>query len=158
MEWYHLAFMTQTGLLERATRQLVARNIRLTKARRLVLEALTQTPGPRTVAELDAAMGREVPVSSLYRTLLSLETAELVAKYRDAEGIARYEIAEAVTGEHHHHFVCIECGLTDDVAIPSELEDAISRLIDSLADAGSYSITGHRLELEGICSACRAKH
>ncbi|NOY55133.1 MAG: transcriptional repressor [Actinobacteria bacterium] len=150
--------MTQADLLERAKRQLVARNVRLTKARRLVLEALTETPGPRTAAELDTAMGRAVPVSSLYRTLLSLETAELVTKYRDAEGVARYEIAEAVTGEHHHHFVCIECGLTDDVAIPSELERAISRLIRSLADAGNYHITGHRLELEGICKACQAKH
>lgn len=103
-------------------------------------------------------MGRKVPVSSLYRTLLSLETAELVAKYRDTEGIARYELAESVTGEHHHHFICTECGLTDDVAIPSELESAISRLIDSLADTGSYNITGHRLELEGICAACQAKH
>ncbi|GBE22293.1 ferric uptake regulation protein [bacterium BMS3Bbin01] len=157
-EWYHLVSMTQTDLLDRATRHLVARNIRLTKARQLVLEALTQTPGPRSVAELDATMERKVPVSSLYRTLLSLETAGLVAKYRDTEGIARYEIAEAVTGEHHHHFVCTECGLTDDVAIPSELEGAISRLIDSLAGAGSYCITGHRLELEGICSACRENH
>ncbi|HZJ49146.1 MAG TPA: Fur family transcriptional regulator [Acidimicrobiia bacterium] len=148
--------MTQADLLDRATQQLATHNVRLTKARRLVLEALTETPGPRSAAELDAAMGREVPVSSIYRTLLSFETAQLVAKYRDAEGTARYEFSEWVTGEHHHHFVCTECGLTEDVATPPQLEGAISQLIES--DGGGYHITGHRLELEGVCGKCQSKY
>jgi len=150
--------MMQADLLDLAARQLAVHNVRLTKVRRLVLEALTDTSGPRSAAELDVALAREVPVSSLYRALVSFETADLVAKYRDAEGVARYELAEWVTGVHHHHFVCTECGLTEDVAIPPALEHAITALIDSVAEAGSYAITGHRLELEGVCSTCREKH
>lgn len=148
----------EASLIDRATQLLADENLRLTKARRLVLEALTGTAGPVSAAQLDKAMSREVPLSSLYRTLASLETTGVVAKYRDAEGVARFELAEWVTGDHHHHFVCTVCGRTEDVAIPGDLEQSISELIDAVATAGHYTISGHRLELEGVCSTCRQNH
>jgi Fur family ferric uptake transcriptional regulator len=149
--------MAQVDLVDTATRYLLDRGLRITKARRLVIRSLVDYPGPRSAADLDVAMRRRVPLSSIYRTLLLLEEAGLITRYRDGEGVARYELAERITGDHHHHFVCVQCGRTDEVAIPAPLEGAITRLIDKLADAEGYDITGHRLELEGVCSTCRAK-
>jgi Fur family ferric uptake transcriptional regulator len=149
--------MAQVELVDRAAHYLLDRGLRITKARRLVIRSLVDYPGPHSAADLNVAMRRRVPLSSIYRTLLLLEEAGLLTKYRDGKGVARYELAERITGDHHHHFVCVQCGRTDEIAIPAPLEGAITRLIDKLAAAEDYDITGHRLELEGVCSTCRAK-
>jgi Fur family ferric uptake transcriptional regulator len=148
--------MAQAELVDRATRYLLDHGVRLTNARRLVIRSLVDHPGPRSAAELDVAMRRNVPLSSIYRTLLLLEDSGLLAKYRDSDGVAKYELSERVTGDHHHHFVCTRCGRTDEVAIPERLEDAITRLIDTIGEGRAYEITDHRLELEGVCKACQA--
>jgi Fur family ferric uptake transcriptional regulator len=148
--------MMQTELVDKATRYLLDRGVRLTSARRLVIRSLADHPGPRSAADLDVAMRRKVPLSSIYRTLLVLEESGLLTRFRDSDGVAKYELSERVTGDHHHHFVCIRCGRTDEVAIPERLEQAITRLIDTVGNDRSYEITGHRLELQGVCAACRA--
>jgi Fe2+ or Zn2+ uptake regulation protein len=154
--WYRDLAMTQADLVDKATRFLIDRGVRLTSARRLVIRSLVDHPGPRSAAELDVAMRRKVPLSSIYRTLLILEESGLLARFRDSDGVAKYELAERVTGDHHHHFVCTRCGRTDEVAIPPKLEEAISLLIEAVGNERSYQVMDHRLELEGVCEACRA--
>lgn len=95
-------------------------------------------------------------MSSLYRTLLLLEDSGLLTKYRDGDGVAKYELSERITGDHHHHFVCTECGRTEEVPIPSELEVAITSLIEVVARERSYEVLDHQLELGGVCDACHA--
>ena len=147
--------MTQVDLVDRADRYLLDHGLRLTKARRLLIRSLVRQPGPRSAAELDDAMGREVPLSSIYRTLMLMERSGLLAKHRDAEGVAKYELSEIVTGNHHHHFVCARCGTTDEITIPESLERSISRLADTVEGDRGSKVTGHSLELEGVCAACR---
>jgi Fur family ferric uptake transcriptional regulator len=147
--------MMQTELVDKATRYLLDRGVRLTSARRLVIRSLADHPGPRSAADLDVAMRRKVPLSSIYRTLLVLEESGLLTRFRDSDGVAKYELSERVTGDHHHHFVCIRCGRTDEVAIPERLEQTITRLIDAVGTERAYEVTDHRLELEGVCEACR---
>jgi Fe2+ or Zn2+ uptake regulation protein len=148
--------MAQTELVDTATHYLLDRGVRLTNARRLVIRSLVDHPGPRSAAELDVAMRRRVPLSSIYRTLLTLEESGLLTRLRDGDGVAKYELSERVTGDHHHHFVCSQCGRTTEVAIPKKLEEAITRLIDAIGSERAYEITDHRLELDGVCEACRA--
>ena len=66
-----------------------------------------------------------------------------------------YEIAERLTGEHHQHLVCIRCGVAVDIAVTSGLESAIDRLVAATEDLLGCEVAGHRLELEGVCAACR---
>jgi len=148
--------MAQAELVDRATRYLLDHGVRITNARRLVINSLAAHPGPRSAAELDVAMRRRVPVSSLYRTLLLLEESGLLTKFRDSDGVAKYELAERVTGDHHHHFVCTRCGRTEEVPIPDKLEQAITSLIESIGEERTFEITDHRLELEGVCDTCSA--
>ena len=153
--WYRDLAMTQADLVDKATRFLIDRGVRLTSARRLVIRSLVDHPGPRSAAELDVAMRRKVPLSSIYRTLLILDESGLLTKYRDSDGVARYELSERITGNHHHYFVCTRCGRTDEVAVPEKLEDSITRLIEDIGRERACEVTDHRLELEGVCEACR---
>lgn len=64
------------------------------------------------------------------------------------DGQTRYE--HVTEGEHHDHLVCTGCG-----AIIEFENEAIEKLQDDVAAAHDFVITTHKLELYGLCAACR---
>ena len=147
--------MASFGIVDQVLETLQSCGVRATSVRRLVAEALASAGGPQSAADLDERLRPRVPLSSLYRTLSAFEAAEVVDKYYDPAGIARYEIAERLTGEHHHHLVCNRCGVAIDIAVTVGLETAIDRLVAATEELLGCEVAGHRLELEGVCAACR---
>lgn len=133
-----------------------SRDTRFTAARRLVVRALAQSPGPLAAGELHQALPRAVPLSSLYRTLAVLEESHVVAKQHDDLGVGRYELAEWLTG-HHHHLVCESCGEVRDATVSPDTERTITALVGRLAARAGYRATGHRIDIQGTCRACRGR-
>jgi len=132
-----------------------SQSFRFTAARRLVVRTLADAAGPMTAGDLHERLREDVPLSSLYRTLAVLEDARVLAKEHDSAGVARYELAEWLTG-HHHHLVCSSCGEVKDIAVDPETERTISGLVEQIADGAGYRVTGHRIDIEGACRLCRA--
>ena len=127
---------------------------RTTRARRLVIEKLSRVTGPRTAEEISGLLKSEVPLSSLYRTLAVLSSSGVLQRLHDGAGTARYELAEWLTG-HHHHISCTKCGTTHDIDFSAQTEEAIRRLADEAGDSAGFEVTAHRIDLEGVCSQCR---
>jgi len=140
--------------LKAARNRLEARQVRFTPARRLVIETLDGSSGPQSAADLAATIDGTIPISSLYRTLSVLEETEVVERFPGQTGVARYELAEWLTG-HHHHITCIECGATSDVAVPRDLEATVADIVSEVGRRFDFEVTGHRLDLHGVCSQCR---
>lgn len=136
--------------------RLRSRDLRFTTTRRLVVHALADAEGPQGAGELHRALSRDVPLSSLYRTLAVLEESEVVAREHDEAGRGRYELAEWLTG-HHHHLVCESCGEVRDVAVSPETERTITALVGRIAARAGYRAEGHRLDIQGTCRACRGR-
>ncbi len=128
-------------------------DVRYTKGRRTVVATLHESDGPRSAAELHRQIGSAVPLSSLYRTLAVLEDAGVVVPHHGAKGITRYELAEWITG-HHHHLVCVDCGVVEDISVPAGFEDEVRRVVDDIGALASFTPTGHLLEIEGRCARC----
>ncbi|MGI9528394.1 MAG: Fur family transcriptional regulator [Acidimicrobiia bacterium] len=145
--------MAQASLHRQVEGQLNAHEVRYTKGRRTVVTALAEGDGPRSAAELSDQIGPTVPLSSLYRTLAVLEDANVVAPHFATKGLARYELAEWLTG-HHHHLVCIECGTVEDVEVSADHEAQVTALVESIAAPSAFTATNHALEIEGTCKAC----
>lgn len=143
-----------TTVDERVADRLTGHGVRYTKARRTVVNALGRADGPRSAAELAESIGAKVPVSSLYRSLGVLEEAGVVAPHHGARGVTRYELAEWLAG-HHHHLICVGCGLIEDVVVPKGRETEIRRLVDALARESGFAPIDHVLEIEGRCGRCR---
>lgn len=127
---------------------------RYTSARRDLVELLHALDRPHTIAELldaDPAMSQ----SSLYRNLNVLEQADVVRRLSGpTDDGARFELAEDVTGDHHHHLVCTACGTIEDIELAPSVEHALHEAVDHADAERGFTTEVHRLELLGTCADC----
>lgn len=145
--------MTKSTLERQVELRLRDHDVRFTSGRRAVVDALARAPGPMSAAELAEDLSPEVPLSSIYRTLAVLEDSGVVTHHLGAKGLTRFELAEWLTG-HHHHLVCIDCGSVSDVDVPTAKEKSVRNLVSQIAALASFEATDHALEIEGRCSRC----
>ncbi len=91
--------------------------------------------------------GRRVSRASVYRTVGLLEEAGLIRK------VARNNERDVYEHDYgyprHDHFICDRC----DNLIEFE-NDRVAELIEELARETGFRMTGHRLEVYGICQEC----
>jgi Fur family ferric uptake transcriptional regulator len=128
----------------------------LTRARRSVLEVLSRSVAPLTVAEIH---GRLQPVGtdrvSVYRAVhLMVKEGFLRAADVTRAGV-RYELTEAFTG-HHHHLVCQACGRIEDLEGCLLEAPALLRLRQRIQRTRRFRVTEHELRLSGYCAGCTA--
>lgn len=125
---------------------------RYTAKRRELVEALRRAANPVSIPEVVAGRGR-LPQSSVYRNMAVLEQAGVVHRVMTEGGFARFELAEDLSG-HHHHVVCRRCGAVEDVTIPAPLERSVERALADVAEQTGFEAVGHRLDLIGTCRSC----
>lgn len=145
--------MTSSTIDQQIRTRLTEAGVRYTAGRQDVAAALVMADGPRSAAELHVQLEAAIPLSSLYRSLAVMADAKVLAPHHSSKGVTRYELAEWLSG-HHHHLVCIDCGNVDDIELPDTLETTLHELVESVADSGHFVALGHALEVEGRCKAC----
>ncbi|MGA8296214.1 MAG: Fur family transcriptional regulator [Acidimicrobiales bacterium] len=129
---------------------------RYTRQRRMMVDALSSIDRPATITELlDAAP--DLPVSTAYRNLAVLADAGVVRRVNGSDDFGRFELAEEVSGHHHHHAVCSRCGLVIDATSSPRLEAALADTARAIAQENGFDVADHRLELVGLCSRCSAR-
>jgi Fur family transcriptional regulator, ferric uptake regulator len=126
---------------------------RLTKGRRVLLDALSRAGRPLTTGELMAADPR-LPQSTTYRNLALLEQVGVVHRVVGSDEFARFELAEEFTGHHHHHLVCRRCGSVEDFEAPPQVEQGLADAISDYAAGSGFRPEAHRLDLLGTCASC----
>lgn len=135
------------------TQALAARGLRYTASRRAVVVALRSADGPVTLPEIlagDASLAQ----SSAYRNLAELIDAGVVRRIITSDEFSHFELAEHLTGEHHHHLICTTCGAVADITVPLELEDLLERASQAVAAEQRWAVEHHRLDLVGRCTSC----
>jgi Fur family transcriptional regulator, ferric uptake regulator len=137
---------TATTLLRRAGQ-------RYTGGRRDLVQVLADSGGPLTIPGI-LERRRDIAQSSAYRNLAVLETAGVVRRVVTNGEYAWYELAEQLTG-HHHHLVCSACGTVSDFTVPAALERTLDRELTKVADGADFAIGHHSLDLVGVCASCR---
>ena len=141
-------------LHDEAALRLGALDQRYTSSRRALVEAMGASDRPMTMPEiLGAATG--VPQSSAYRNLTVLCEAGVARRLAGSDDLGRFELAEDLSGHHHHHLVCSACGLVADVPTSAPLEKALDEAARLAAEETGFEITDHRIDLEGLCPACK---
>jgi Fur family transcriptional regulator, ferric uptake regulator len=118
--------------------------LRLSTARRLVLEALFAVDGPVSAEQLTRRLGLEV--TSVYRNLETLERHGLVRHVHLGHGPGLYALRGQDEPEYLH---CERCGAVRSVS-PNELQPVRERLRQRFG----YEVRFTHFAIVGTCSEC----
>jgi Fe2+ or Zn2+ uptake regulation protein len=125
--------------------------VRSTEPRRAVAELIAERAGHFTARDLvDDAADRRPPIgrATVFRALELFADLGLVERLDLPTGEHAYVACEPA--QHHHHVVCSRCGRS------TEVDDCgMSEVAREVARRTGYRIERHRLELFGVCPACR---
>jgi Fur family ferric uptake transcriptional regulator len=120
--------------------------------RLLVLEELAREPDDATAQELHKRLvdrGEAIGLATVYRALGTMSEAGVVDALPHGANETCYRLC---SDKHHHHLVCERCHRVIELhGCPAE--DWISRR----ARKEGFTVTGHRLEVTGLCPACRER-
>lgn len=126
---------------------------RYTAGRRAMVALLTSLGHPASISDIADALP-QVPRSSAYRHLVDLQNAGVVRRIAASDEFARFELAEDLTG-HHHHLLCTTCGRVIDVTPTHAFERTVAKMVDELAAQQDFHPISHALDVVGQCSDCR---
>ena len=126
---------------------------RYTTGRQRVVAALHAADGPVTIPEI-LDVEPSLAQSSAYRNLAILEEVGAVARIVTHDDHARYELAEMLTDDHHHHLICTTCGAVSDFELSPKIERSLEQAFAASALTANFQIDGHRLDLVGSCADC----
>ena len=103
----------------------------------------------------EIAMKRPVgaPGAAVREQLRGLEDAGVVHRIVTHDEFARYELADDLTG-HHHHLVCATCGRVEDLPASDALERSLDAAVARAARTSGFRVSHHRLDLVGVCARC----
>ncbi len=127
------------------------RGLRVSSARRLVIEALFAAERPLTAEEIAAGLDGWLPASdlaSVYRNLDTLEELGLVRHFHAGHGPGLYALAAA---DELEFVTCDRCGAVE--TVPADRLSAARALIER--ETG-YRPRFTHFPLVGTCPACRA--
>jgi Fur family transcriptional regulator, ferric uptake regulator len=126
---------------------------RYTPLRRALVETLATAGRPLSIPEI-LESAPDLPQSSAYRNITALIDVGIVRRVAGTDDHGRFELAEELSG-HHHHLVCTNCGKVEDVHPSPRLERALGEAARGVAEDHGYRISEHRLDLFGECPECQ---
>ena len=145
----HTGPRVEAETLQEAVAALRSRGLRLSGARRVVLEALYATDAPLSAEQIADGIGK-LPASdlaSVYRNLETLERLGLVQHVHLGHGAGRYVRA----GREREYLVCERCGAQRAVA-PEQL-DGVRQAVRM---ATGFDARFSHFPIVGLCGDCAA--
>jgi Fur family ferric uptake transcriptional regulator len=139
-----------TTTFDTLAQQLRTQGHKLTGPRRAILLALLEAHRPFSPAEIQTrgqAYCAELGLVTVYRTLEMMEEIGIVRPVHLAENCHGYVLA---TPGHTHHLVCARCHAVVEIAGCD-----LGNFLDTVAARTGYAITGHWLEISGLCAECQ---
>jgi Fur family ferric uptake transcriptional regulator len=131
-----------------AGRAVRAHGLRLSAARRLVLEALYLAPAPVAAEEIADGLGGRLPrsdLASVYRNLETLEHVGIVRHVHLGHGPGRY----TPTGRPSDFLVCERCERVATVGA-----DELRAAREAIRAATGFEARFHHFPISGLCSDC----
>jgi Fur family peroxide stress response transcriptional regulator len=124
--------------------------VKRTHQRMEIFREVAQTAEHPDAEKVYRSVSERIPTMSLdtvYRTLWLLKDLGLITTLGSPRERTRFD----ANLDHHHHFVCVKCGLTRDFY--SDYLNSL-KLPDSLLSIGQAVKT--QVEVKGLCRECAA--
>lgn len=127
------------------------KSLRKTRERDVIIRLLCGIRGHFDADSVLAAAkqkGEKLSRASVYRNINVLSKAGVITESIRRDGRAVYELTEDRT--HHDHLICVKCG-----KILEFTDNTIEKHQEMIAKKFGFQMQSHRLEIKGICSACK---
>ncbi|CAN5618369.1 N/A [soil metagenome] len=132
---------TLTGILK-------SKGHSVTIARTSVTESLARL-GPSTMRTLTDDLQNTIDRATIYRVVALFEELGIIKRIPIGW---KYKIELGdMFNDHHHHAHCTSCGKL----LTIEHSDRLEQVIKDVAGQNNFNLTGHSLELYGLCNACQ---
>lgn len=130
---------------------LKAKALKTTRRREAILEVLRAAQAPMTAEAVYQAVlpNMHMSVSTAYRTLATLSEKDILQKELAQDGKTYFRLNDH---QHRHFLRCTGCG--EVIELPGCPIEVLER---AWAEKTGYQITGHRLEVSGLCPKCAAR-
>ncbi|MBT9155870.1 MAG: Zinc-specific metallo-regulatory protein [Firmicutes bacterium] len=133
---------------------LLRRNgIKKTRQREAVVRILAEAQAPLSVDSIHVRLRHKddsVNLSTIYRMLEVLLEKGLVEQMHHPLG-SKFTYVLSAYG-HSHHLTCTRCGVS------TRMDSCpVTTALGQLEASHNFHITGHRLEVFGVCAACKSK-
>lgn len=125
------------------------RGLRMTSARRLVLEALLKTREPISAEDIADGLGgrmTESDIASVYRNLETLGSVGLVRHFHAGHGPGRYVLEGSADREY---LACESCG-----ALESVEPAALDPVRDAVREISGFEVRFSHFPIVGVCARC----
>lgn len=127
-------------------------NLKITKNRIAILEELEKRETPVTAEDVFISISEsseeKYSLSSVYRALNHFCEKSIVKKTAEIDGTTYFQLNNV----HTHSLICIKCKKI----VPIN-HCPIKPLIRSIEEKTDFLVTGHHLEIKGICKDCKEK-
>jgi Fur family transcriptional regulator, ferric uptake regulator len=130
-------------------RALRERGLRISTARRMIVNFLFDASGPVSAQQIAAGLDRTpLDLASVYRNLETLEEVGIVRHFHAGHGPGRYVL---VGGGEHEYLACDRCGAIEEID-RSEFEP----LRDAVQARFGYEVGFTHFPMVGLCPRCAA--
>ncbi|MFP5453111.1 Fur family transcriptional regulator [Parvimonas sp. G1604] len=126
-------------------------DLKITKNRMAILKELEKREVPTTAEDIYNAIstkGDKYSISSVYRALNQFCDKNIAKKTAEIDGTTYYQLNKG----HTHSLICEKCK-----KIMPINHCPIHNLIHDIEHKTDFIVTGHHLEIKGICKNCQEK-
>ena len=142
----HTTQALEASDLDSAIEAVRAGGLRVSTARRLLLEQLWETSEPQTAEQLSDAIGESSDVASVYRNLEALEKLGLIRHFHLGHGPGLY--ARSSLGRREY-LICDACGAHRSVD-PARLDEVRELIRNDFGHEASFT----HFPIAGLCPEC----
>lgn len=132
------------------SKQLKSVGLKITIPRLKILQLLEQAINHHLSAEdvykTLIELGEDISLATVYRVLTQFEVAGLIERHNFEGGHSVFELRQ---DKHHDHLVCVKCGKVEEF-----LDEIIESRQHKIAERAKFRMTGHALNIYGICPGC----
>ncbi len=141
--------MQKKKLSTGAAKEILKNNgFKITLSRLAVLGVFVENHKPMDANFVFNKLNKKFNEVTVYRIISCFEKCGLLRKVDLRKDSVYFEINE----DHHHHIVCMNCGLVEEFEEGSDIEKILKKVV-----SGSQkfkNIKDHSLELFGYCKTC----
>lgn len=123
---------------------------RITAARSSIIslfEKNLKPVSPTSIHNILQKIGVFVNITTVYREIDFLLENNIIEKVPLKDSELYYELKDR---EHHHHLMCSDCGVIEDIVLESE-----KTLLEEAHSLSNFEINRHSIAFFGKCKKCQ---